>query len=296
MALTLEDISGIALDLGGTKIAAARIEAGRVVQSCTAPTTRDATAPDLLASMHRLTLDLDLSPTDPVGMAVTGRVGQDGAWHAVNTHTLPGLDGANVSELASARFDRPVPVRNDALAAGLAEHRFGGGMGSAAMAYITVSTGVGGGLILNGAPLVSANGLSGHLGFSITRLGERRCGSGRLGTVESVASGRAIMADAIDAGHHVTCAGEVFDAAHQGAGWAEVIINRSANAIAELCGNLAAILGIDRVVLGGSVGLAEGYAHRVRDQLDCEPALFRPEVVTAAFQKDAELLGALIET
>lgn len=287
-------LHGIAMDLGGTKIAAARIAEGRIVARAARATPSEATAESLVDEMHALARELDLTDRDPVGIAVTGRLGDDGAWHAVNARTLPNLDGANLARLVRDRFARRVPVRNDALAAALAEHRLGAGRGSAALAYITVSTGVGGGLVLNGVPLTSGNGLAGHVGFSTTRLGLESCGSGRIGTVESVASGRAIIAAARARGQAVACAGDVFAAARSGAEWAKRLIDRSAGAIAELAANLAAILGIDRIVLGGSVGLAAGYLETVTRHLTSEPALFRPQLVTAEFRRDAELLGALL--
>ena len=63
-----------------------------------------------------------------------------------------------------------------------------------------------------------------------------------------------------------------------------------------MCADLTAILGIDRVVLGGGIGLVEGYAERVRLHLDSEPHIFRPKLVAAELGQDGVLLGALMQS
>ncbi len=287
------ELNGIALDLGGTKLAAARVVEGNITARAIRPTQGHATAQAQIEHMLRMAEELGLSDSDDVGMAVTGRVDADGIWHAVNVETLTEIAEADLNTLGTMAFKRPVSVINDALAAAIAEYRFGAGRHSRAMAYVTVSTGVGGGLVLDGAPVTSQNGLAGHVGFSTSRLATGQCGSGRIGTVESIAAGRAIAAEAIRRRQPVESAKDVFDHWQKGAPWADEIIDTSAAAIAELCGNLSAMLGIDRVVLGGSIGLANRYATRVREHIAREPALFRPDLTTASLGQDGVLLGAL---
>ncbi|PRY22177.1 N-acylmannosamine kinase [Aliiruegeria haliotis] len=291
--LSRSALSGVALDLGGTKLAAARIERGDIVARAQVPTRGAASTADQVADMQDLARNVGLETSDPIAMAVAGRVDAGGIWRAVNSETLSNLSDVNLRTLGSDVFDRQVSVINDAQAAALAEYHFGAGQGSDAMAYVTVSTGVGGGFVIGGMPLRSANGLSGHIGFSTSRLASQRCGCGRLGTVESIAAGRAISAEANRRGHRVKDAREVFEHWRAGADWAADIINTSAAAVAEMCANLTATLGIDRVVLGGGIGLAEGYAQRVSHYLGTEPSLFRPYVVPARLGADGVLLGAL---
>jgi predicted NBD/HSP70 family sugar kinase len=99
-----------------------------------------------------------------------------------------------------------------------------------------------------------------------------------------VAGGRAIAAAA-----GLPDARAVFDS-----GAHEPIIDRSAAAVAALIGDLTAILGLDRVVVGGSIGLAPGYLERVIRHLAGEPELFRPAVVPAELGHDSGLIGALL--
>jgi N-acylmannosamine kinase len=108
--------------------------------------------------------------------------------------------------------------------------------------------------------------------------------------VESVASGTAIARAAAEAGHPGLDAAAV---AACGEAWAAAILDRSAAAVAALCADLAALLGLDRIALGGGVGLAEGYRARVERWLAAEPPLFRPVLVAPALGADSALAGAL---
>ena len=284
---------GIAVDLGGTKIAAARLEGGRITARLREPTPGEAGAEALLALVAGIARALGADdPACLVGVALTGRVDAGGRWSAVNARTLADTQGVPAAARLAQALGRPVRVMNDALAAAVGEHRWGAGRGADWMAFVTVSTGVGGGLILDGRPLASPRGLAGHLGFVSADGGESLCGSGRHGTVEHVASGRALARQALEAGHPVD-APAVLAAATAGEPWAEAIADASARAIARLAADLAAACDIERVVLGGGLGLASGYIDRVRRHLADEPALFRPGLVPAALGPDAALWGVL---
>lgn len=278
--------SGFAVDLGGTKTAAARIDAGRIVDRLQSPTDGAGSFTAQIEAMAALLGRLGFRHGAALGVAVAGRVDALGRWQAVNGATLPGIGAEPLLDQLRARFGLGVTVRNDAAAATLAEARLGAGRGVDHFAYLTVSTGVGGGVVLRGRLLQSANGLAGHVGFVSSPEGERRCGSGRFGTVESVASGRAIAAHAGLADARAAFA--------DGGVVAETAIDRSARAVARLAADLNAILGLDRIAIGGSVGLAPGYLPRIIAHLDSEPPLFRLPLVTAELGQDSALLGALL--
>ncbi len=288
-------LTGFAIDLGGTKTAAARVEAGRIAQYERGPTDRDAGPAGQYEQIEELLRVVGYRPGDRLGVSVTGRVDAMGRWHAVNQSTLRNITSVPLADDLARRLG-PVTVVNDASAATLAEHRLGAGRGHEDFAYITVSTGVGGGLVLVGALHQSPDGIAGHLGFASSQHATALCGSGRVGTVESVASGRAIAEMARLAGHDGRDARAVFEAAAGGAPWAEDIVQMSAAAIAELCGNLVSMLGITRIAIGGSVGLADGYVDSVQRELNTMPELFRADVVPAELRGDGPLLGALLST
>ena len=279
-------IEGFAVDLGGTKTAAARIVSGQIERRLQVPTDGRADFASQVDAMARLLDQLGYRTGERLGVAAAGRIDGAGRWQAVNADILSAIGDVPLLGRLRDRFGERVTVRNDAASAALAEARLGAGVGADHFAYLTVSTGVGGGVVLDGRLLQSRNGLAGHVGFVSSPFGDAPCGSGRRGTVESIASGRAI---AKAAGTR-----DAREAFASGAAAALAAIDRSAAAVAGLCADLTAIFGLDRIAVGGSIGLAEGYLARVRSRLDEEPDLFRVPLVPATLGQDSALLGALL--
>jgi glucokinase len=108
----------------------------------------------------------------------------------LETSNIQALDNVPVRDLLEARLDIPVWLDNDANVAALAEHRLGAGRGHRDMIYVTVSTGIGGGLILNGELYRGIHGAAGEIGhmFVSDSIGYP-CGCGVTGCVQSIASG-----------------------------------------------------------------------------------------------------------
>lgn len=285
-------LNGFAIDIGGTKTAAARIAGGEIVSREVRPTGGEGLA-DHLDRIDELlrTLGWRLG-AGKLGVTVTGRVTSDGQWSAVNAKTLRGIDAAPLGASLLERFGS-AKVSNDAAATAYAEQLFGSGRGNLNFVYITVSTGVGGGIVLGGRMLESRCGLAGHLGFTSCSFGEGLREFRDIRTVEGIAAGRAIAAAAATAGHPDTDARQVFAAAARGEAWASVIVETSARAIAELCANVTSIFDPECIAVGGSIGLAPGYLEKVRAHLEREPAILRRPVVAASLGPDGPLLGAL---
>ena len=109
-----------------------------------------------------------------------------------NAPQLPGWQDVPLARLLGERFGLPTLLENDASAAALGEHRFGAGRGSRHMLYITVSTGVGGGIIIDGDLYRGKSGAAGEMGHVIIDMNGPPCGCGARGCLESLASGTAI--------------------------------------------------------------------------------------------------------
>lgn len=105
---------------------------------------------------------------------------------------LPGWDNVPLRDILQQHFNRPTIIENDAHTAGLGEYMFGAGRGSEYMVYLTVSTGIGGGVIINGKILEGANGTAGELGHMTIDWQGERCNCGNIGCLEYLASGTAI--------------------------------------------------------------------------------------------------------
>ncbi|KGM30020.1 ROK family protein, partial [Inquilinus limosus] len=130
------------VDLGGTKIAAARVEGAAVLERRQAPTPRDGRFESLVEAVAALVAGW---VDGPVGIATTGLV-RDGKLSATNPGTLPVPPDSPLVAALQDRLGVPVRAVNDAQAAAWGEFRHGAAQGVGSMVFLTVSTGVGGGL------------------------------------------------------------------------------------------------------------------------------------------------------
>lgn len=130
------------------------------------------------------------------------------------------------------------------------------------MVFVTVSTGVGGGVVSGGQLVTGTGGLAGHLGHTLADPNGPVCGCGRVGCVEAIASGRGIAAAA--QGTLAGCdAKAIFSRAAEGDEQASRLVAYSAQVLARLIADTKAVTDCQRVVVGGSVGLAQGYLTQV---------------------------------
>lgn len=272
----------VALDIGGTKIAAALMEAGSVVDRREVQTQvsmgvdawMDAVADCARPWRGRY---------EAVGAAVTGLV-DGGIWSAPNPQTLAVPAGFPIEAELSARLGAPARAWNDAQAAAWGEYRRGAGrgIGGRTMVFVTVSTGVGGGIVAGGRLL---GGLAGH--FGQWRLGDETGGP----PAEAAISGRWIAAKAQAAGRPADSRA-VFDAWRQGEGWAAEIVGASVRRAAALLLNIHLALDPAPIVVGGGVGLAPGYLEAVGAEHGVLPPRLRPRLTPALLGADAGLVGA----
>lgn len=278
----------LAVDVGGTKLAAARVAGTAIVEARRCITPRSGDPRELVAALAGLIAEW-ADGEAPLGIATTGLV-RDGKVEAVNPVTLPLPYAFPLRDaLLAAIGPRSAVMVNDAHAAAWGEHRFGAGRGAASMLFMTISTGIGGGLVLDGRLVTGAGGLAGHVGHTGADPAGPECGCGRRGCLEAVASGTALAAAAERAGLAMTVP-ELFARADHAE--ARRIIERGADAVARSLADLKAVLDLDRVVIGGGVGLAAGYLDRLRHSLNrAAPPRFRPALAAAYCGADAGLLG-----
>jgi N-acylmannosamine kinase len=268
----------IALDIGGTQSRAALLDGGRIAWRATAATPAQAGPEAMLATMVELLRPLQ-APQAPVGVAIAGQV-VDGCVTAHNDSLLRGWRAYPLEQALRQQLQRPVRVVNDARAAAWGEFLFGAGRGCDEFLFVTVSTGVGAGLVLNRRLHLSRNGMEAELGETLLPDGA---------TLESLASGSALGRLAAALGHRDAPA--LCDAADAGDAQAEAALGRGIHALAAKLGDLTVMLGIQRTALGGGVGLRPGYVERLQARLACLPALHRHDVVRAQLGGDAGLHG-----
>ena len=282
----------LALDIGGTSMRAALVQAGRITERLEARTPKPSTPQAVIAAALELAAPL-ASQAAALGVACAGAVA-GGRVTATAVHTFPGWTDVPLAEELSAGVGLPCTALNDARAAAWGEYAAGAGRGASEFMFITVSTGVGAGLILDGKLHLAANGLDAELGFvsvpATWTPGTDVPPLGELGPLEFETSGTALGAQAKRLG--LPDARALADAAEAGNAEADAIYSRSAALIAWKIADIAALLGVTRVALGGSVGLRAGYLARVRSNLSLFPERYQPEVIHAELGADAGLIGA----
>ena len=281
----------IALDIGATKIAAALVDGNKIIERRCVESVIHSDFEQLMNTIKDLCIPW-LGKVEGVGVGCTGLVGKE------TVHFLSaGADKViPLKTMLAEALRLPVVILNDAWAAAWGEYCLGEGVSEETLVYITVSTGIGGGLVLNGRLLTNVDGFAGHLGhLTVPRVDkpDLPCSCGRFNCVEAIASGTAIGGQASKIlNRKVTCR-EVFDLADELAELQE-LIDDSAMAIAQLIANTRAVTGTKVAVLGGSVGLADGFRRRVQQAIDSLPHLYKVEVRSPALRKDADMLGAAL--
>jgi glucokinase len=189
----------IAIDLGGTKLAAAVVDREGSVVRRTERRTETSSQDALLAQIEDALEELMTDEIGALGIGIPSLIDQR-AGEAGSSVNVP-LAGVHLRDQLTARFGVPVALENDANAAAVAEHRFGAGRGSEHMVLLTLGTGIGGGLILNGELYRGSLGTAGELGHMTIDLNGPPCQGTcpGVGHLEVLASGTAAdrLAEAI---------------------------------------------------------------------------------------------------
>lgn len=203
-------------------------------------------------------------PLIGIGVAVSGDV--DSRNGVVRDSPLMGWHDVRVADLLGAELPVPVLVTNDVHALTVAEHWFGVGVNADSFAVVTIGSGVGCGLYVNGEVVSGAHGVSGELGHLPLAPGDLVCTCGRRGCVETVASSDAILARvrASTGRPELELAGAI-ELAHAGDGRAREAFDRAGEVIGSALAAMVNLVGPELVVIAGE-GVADYdlYEQRMR--------------------------------
>jgi len=243
-------------DIGGTKMAAALFNGTKLINRIQRPTEPQRGSAAVISSLCSLLLEVgqgDLRHIAGVGIACPGPLSP--SMGVVIKAPMLGWDNVPLAAMIREQLDLPVLIAHDAQAAAYGEYRLGAGKGAGSMAYITVSTGVGCGLVLGGKPVYGAHEAAGELGHLVIHPDGRPCACGRFGCLEAYASGTAIgkAASAIIPGL------TAMDAELQAIAGDERfmrLFDDAGDALGLGIAALRQILDVERVVIGGSVSNA----------------------------------------
>jgi glucokinase len=247
----------LALDIGGTKIAAGLVDAdGMLVHHAKLPTP-DGDAEAVWAVVDTLLTEAlaeSGGKVRGVGIASAGPIDLPGG--TVSPINIIEWQRFPIVERVATLTGAPVRLGGDGLCMALGERWRGAGRGAQFLLGMVVSTGVGGGLVLDGAPYDGRTGNAGHVGHVVVEPDGRLCTCGGHGCVETIAAGPRISQWARENGWQAPAeadAKELADAANAGDPVALAAFRRGATAVAAMIASVGAVCDLDLVVIGGGV-------------------------------------------
>lgn len=289
----------LAVDIGGTKLAAARaVGSGRLERRAAVPTPGDADPEVVFAALVTL---LRQVTEDERPAAVGVGCGGPMRWPegVVSPLNIPGWREFPLRErLREMLPGVPVVVHNDAVAMALGEQRHGAGRGCRAFLGVVVSTGVGGGVVIDGRVLDGPTGNAGHIGHVVVDADGPACACGGRGCLEAVARGPATVEWARRQGWDAPVADgrALVVSARGGDPVALAALTRSGRALGVALASVAAMLDLDTVAVGGGLANAgDLLLEPARAALARHAGLDfarRCRITAAALGDDAGLVGA----
>jgi glucokinase len=288
-------------------------EAGTIVEQVVSPTPSHSPQAVEDAIVGAVTRLRSRHKVEAVGIGAAGWVDNAQAVVAFSPHLAWRAEPLKAK--LARRIELPLIVDNDANAAAWAEYRFGAGRGSSVMVCITLGTGIGGGLVINGQLFRGTYGMAGEWGHMITVPGGHRCECGNRGCWEQYASGNALVREARElartnspmayrllelagGGDVMAITGpSVTAAAVQGEPTAVELFGDVGTWLGQGVANLAAALDPDLFVIGGGVSAAGDLLLRPAEQAFHRTLTgrgYRPQasLAIAHFRNDAGLIGA----
>ncbi len=250
----------LALDVGGTKIAAGLADPdGSLTYTVTLPTRADQGTEAVWAVVTELienALERAGGRADAVGIGSAGPIDVNAG--TVSPVNIAGWRGFALRDrVAAAVPGVPVRLGGDGVCMALGEYRHGAGRGTRSMLGMVVSTGVGGGLVLDGAPLHGRTGNAGHVGHVVVDPNGELCRCGGRGCVETISSGPSMVRWALANGWtpeaSLADAKALAAAAEAGDPVALRAFRRGTDALAVMITSVAAVCDLDLVVIGGGV-------------------------------------------
>jgi glucokinase len=253
-------IAGV--DIGGTKISVGMVdESGRVLARAECPTAPERGLADGLDRISTMIEETRLQADDGlsgIGVGCTGPVDPI-AGTIGNVEFLPGWQGADLVNALVSRFNLPVAIENDADAGALGEAAWGAGRGVSRFVYVTIGTGIGGGVVLDGQLYRGVEGAHPEIGHHVVDPSGPACFCGAHGCWESLASGPAMERWAGEnpqpgqpQGGRLD-AGSICAAAERGEAWARPAVDRAGTYLGLGLANLITIFTPEVIALGGGL-------------------------------------------
>jgi glucokinase len=288
----------LAVDLGGTNVRMAAVDPdGRVLHLSRRPTPPGVTGEQLARLFAEMAVECKNSANvepSAIGIGVPANVTQSGVLqHLPN---IPSLEGADLRSALAAEFGVPVVLENDATAAAIGEHWIGAARTIDNWIMITLGTGIGGGVYVNGRCLRGPDGGAGKLGHICVEPDGHPCGCGSHGCIEQYASATALERLAREAGLDVVNSHELFDKWKAGDPVAKRVFDSMGRHLGITLAGLINTFNPEMIVIGGGASAGwdafiEPLKLEIGARAFAEPAE-RARIVRTALGDDAGILGA----
>ena len=287
----------LAIDLGGTQLRAALVDRqGKVMSRAAAATDVEGGPKAIVAQMLQLANEAGFSKSQGravgIGICAPGPLDSE-TGTVISISTLPGWENFPLRDTLTQALGVPAVLENDGIAAANGEWKFGAGRGLNHLVYVTVSTGIGGGVIADGRLLRGRRGMAAHVGHLMIERNGPLCSCGAPGCFEALASGSALGKAGRAKGF--ADAKAVVAAARAGDEAALVLMDEEADWLAYGFTCLLHLYSPELVIMGGGVSSALDLMHaRIRARIAALalPPFREVEVVKAALGDNAGLIGA----
>jgi glucokinase len=299
----------IAIDIGGTQMRAALFQKSNLTKLDTKRIATQSANATPLERLYELITSIwpGKGRVAGIGVAAPGPVNPY-TGTVIEAPNIPGWSNIALREKLEKRFEVPVALGNDANLAALGEWRFGAGQGYHHLIYVTVSTGIGGGVINDDKLLLGAQGLAAELGHLTVMIDGPLCGCGQRGHLEAVASGPAItrwveqeLSQGIPSSlptDKPLSAKDIAAAARKGDRLATAALQRSGTFLGQALADYLHIFNPSALIIGGGVSqsgplLLEPLWNALREHVFTDKYLEDLTLTTAALGDDAGLMGSL---
>lgn len=276
--------TAIGIDIGGTRLRAARITAGVIEARATAPSSRDPR--EVMARVLDLVAQICTDQVAALGIGVPGQV------HALTRRVLSGgyvdLSGFDFAAEVEVATGLPVTLENDATMALLGEAAYGAAQERQNVVMLTIGTGIGGAILEQGKVL-RGRGAAGQLGHLSINPQGRKCVCGKIGCVETTSSGSAFGLHLAEAGMPADT--RVEDLLSRQDAPARAVIEAWAKPLRAAIDTLIAVLNPDCVLIGGGAGHA---ATAALAAMPSSASWFDAPVIAAGLGDDAGVIGAAL--
>ncbi len=286
----------LAIDLGGTQLRAALVnERGELLSRASLATDVQggpkAVLKQMLEAADAAGFSLSREQITGCGICAPGPLDSD-TGTIIGIPTLPGWENFPLRAALSEALGLPVILENDGIAAANGEWKFGAGRGLSHLVYVTVSTGIGGGVVVDGRLMRGRRGMAGHVGHLMIDPNGSRCACGGHGCFEAHASGTALNAAARKIGF--ADGRSLVSAAREGNRAALALMDQEADFLAYGFASLLHLYSPEKLIIGGGVSqaldlMAGRISAGMREIL--MPPFRDVEVVKAALGDDAGLAG-----